>query len=382
MKRLKIRAARGAANLLFCLGGIACWSNDIESERPPSEPNALQDRDDAAGDATELSHAHDKSPPGREPTVPRAAPARIETSTDAASADAATVDGRQRCGQNACEGSVVQGVDVAPCCVLDAEGKQTAVCGLRVEDLSPVFSNPALQGCVPANTFARSPSEYCGEVWDRVESGGDANAALDLRSGSQSYAFAGCCLGNGVCGAQLSSPIGGDSSTFDLGLGCVSFLRLTQDSGPVASAGGIHELDLLPYCDPSTGEALPEDSQTLISGLPRFRCGCGAEEVNSNDRLVPCLNHFPVNVCGNDEPTQEDLAGIPEFVCGCPEAPRLPCLSHTPTQVCGTLEIAASSPELATVPRSVCGCGSDKTDDNSGETPCLSHVEAAVCGML
>jgi hypothetical protein len=234
-----------------------------------------------------------------------------------------------------------------------------------------------LSGCVPENLPAASPSTYCGSVWDDLELVSTPNEGLDLRSGARLLTFDGCCLPNGLCGAQLASPRENPNS-IDLHLGCVSFDRLRAGLIRVERLGGLLGLPHPPYCNQADGMPLKEGDARVLVGVPAHVCGCGTN-VTNEAAATPCLNRMPTTVCGLEPTSEADLKELPEYACGCPAMRTFACLPGTSADTCGQRPIGASSPELAGIPASVCGCGAGVVAKDASK-PCLSNVEASTCG--
>lgn len=276
------------------------------------------------------------------------------------------------CGSNTCTGILLSEVVVDPCCVVDGAGKATDQCGLDSVDIKRVNSTSPFSGCVPKDVPKASDSAYCGEFWDQVEMGGKVNGGLDIKSGSVTLTFDGCCLPTGECGALIDTPRGQNADDLNTHLGCVSFTRLSTALNG-ADAGAVAQPEHLPYCNSSTGSPLKGDE--TVTGKPKFVCGCGDGKVDEGKGTFPCFNNLPTTVCGADQPKAEELAMIPEFICGCTQASKLPCMVNVAAATCGTKQIDANSVELALVPVFICG-----ESATPSALPTLKGVDPAVCG--
>jgi hypothetical protein len=279
------------------------------------------------------------------------------------------------CGAQQCTGAMVASTNVRACCVGGADAG-AAGCGLNADDIKKANPASKFTGCVPKDVPQASPSTYCGEFWDEVESDGKDNGGLDLVSNGVALVYEGCCLESGECGAYLRSPR--DIPGIDAHLGCVSFARLKDALSSSAEGGTAVSPKNVPFCNPRNGAPASEGT---VGGIPKFVCGCGANTEPVAGAFPPCVANLPKEVCGRDDPNATTLSEIPEYICGCTDNSKLPCLKNVAATVCGTKAVDASSEDLAKLPEYMCGCG-PTTVDPGGAIPCLSNVELSTCGKV
>ena len=294
------------------------------------------------------------------------------TGRDATVQNDAGAPGPVTCGGEVCSGVVVIGTDVDPCCL------PNDTCGIRGDQVPGGLYTE----CVEQDVEPASMSSYCGAFFDQLDTIA-GNGLVDVPSAELqiSLSFPACCLPSGECGAYLRMPQG--LSLFDLHLGCVSY-KVLAAAAERASDGGVPSAETpayLPFCNPADGA--PPTTGT-VPGVPKFVCGCGVDQVQQEGGF-PCLSHLPVEVCGADEPSSEELAAVPAFLCGCEGAvdPKLGCLANLPSTTCGGFSLSESSAAvtavLSQVPEFVCGCGEEALDSGYG-TLCMSNVPSQVCG--
>jgi hypothetical protein len=291
--------------------------------------------------------------------------ARTDARVDSGS-DADTGGPGITCGSNTCTGTVIANNTVRPCCVEETS------CGLEAEDIKKASPSSPFTGCVPKDVAAASDSEYCGAFFDQIEPEGDhENGGLDIKSGNRYAVFEGCCLSTGECGANITVPRGA-AVELNSHLGCVSFARLRDAFNEQSGDEEAPVPDHLPFCNPENGEP---PTMGTVPDVGKFVCGCGEGNLYvEGEGGLPCLNNLPPEVCGDADPTDEELAKIPEFICGCTANSKLPCLRNLDAATCGTKAIDATSAELAAIPEFICGCTADS------KLPCMLNVESTVCG--